>query len=141
MEIAHRHTSVLRTVAKVVLLGLLVVFLAKAILSLLAIVLVGLAFWLGARALYFRRNSLSRIAAQINQTVSDSVAAAFRLIVALAAMTGWLVVGTVWACRVLCSVVGRIVRIGLGVALHVLGQCTRLLAWAVLTLLFYGTRT
>src|SRR5262245_53382430 len=97
MEIARSQTGVLRFIAKVVLLGLLVVLLAKAILTLVALAAVGLVLWVGGRALYLRRASFSRMVVCAQEALILGVSAAFRLMAVLVGIVGWLLVSVLWA--------------------------------------------
>jgi hypothetical protein len=141
MEIAHRHTGVLRVIAKFALLGLLVVLLAKAILAVVALALLGFVIYLCARTVYLRRHVLSRIAAWTKDRLMHSIATAFRLIAVIAVMSSSLLVCVVWLRRVLCGLVCNAARISLGAACKSLWQATKVLASALLAILFYGGRT
>lgn len=90
MEIAHSPSGVLRLIAKVVLLGLLVVLLAKAILALLGLALLGLVACLCARALYLHRTSLGRIVFWTEARLTRSMTAVFRLLSRIVGSAGWL---------------------------------------------------
>ncbi|HLJ96134.1 MAG TPA: hypothetical protein VKU02_23360 [Gemmataceae bacterium] len=61
MEIAHAQTRVLRGIGKLILLGLLVILLAKVLVALTALAVIGLVVCLGARAAYGRRAFLKRV--------------------------------------------------------------------------------
>jgi len=93
------------------------------------------------RALYLRRNSLSRIAVWAKGTLICSIAGAFRLIAAILVISGWLLVCALWVCRALCSFISGAAQISLGVAFESLRQSTKVLASALLAALFYGGRT
>jgi hypothetical protein len=76
MEIAQADTKALRLIGKLVLLGLLVVLLAKVFLVLLALALVGLLTFLVARAVYHRRRSFRHVAFCTKERLVHSVRAA-----------------------------------------------------------------
>jgi hypothetical protein len=139
MDIAHSPSGVLRLIAKVVLLGFLVVLFAKAILALLGFAVVGLVACLAARTLYLHRAFLSRIVFRIQATLIRSTTGAFRFIATILGLAGWLFVcallvilivgrfaartvktgvrllyallaGALCACSAFCGLVGRVMQ-------------------------------
>lgn len=83
MEIAHAPTGMLRVIAKLVLLGLLVILLAKVILALLALAIVGAVAYVCARALYARKAFIKRSILRTGRMLIWSVAALFQAGIAL----------------------------------------------------------
>jgi hypothetical protein len=78
MEIAHAQTKVLRVIGKLILLGLLVVLLAKVLLPLLVLAAVGLLTCLVARAVYHRRTTFWRILVATKERLNHCVTALFQ---------------------------------------------------------------
>jgi hypothetical protein len=93
MEIAHAQTGILRVVAKIILLGLLVVLLAKVIVALAALAVVGLLCLLCARALYSRRNSMKRILFWVEKKILASAVAVPH---AIGTAVSWLFLAFSW---------------------------------------------
>jgi hypothetical protein len=73
MEIAHAQTGVLRVIGKIVLLGLLIIVLAKVIFAVLALAVVGLLAYFCARFLYVRRARFARFLCLAIQGLIQSV--------------------------------------------------------------------
>src|SRR5260370_42515265 len=74
MEIAHAQTKVLRVIGKLVLLGVVVILLAKVFLALLALALVGLLSYVAVRALYNQRTFFKRVLFWTKERLNHSVA-------------------------------------------------------------------
>jgi hypothetical protein len=73
MEIAHARTGTCRVVAKILLLGLLVIVLAKVFLAILALALVGALIFSCGRGLYLRRSRLQRLLSWLESRVLRSL--------------------------------------------------------------------
>jgi hypothetical protein len=129
MELAHTHAGVLRIIGKAVLLGLLVIVLAKVIFAILALAVVGLLIFLCARALYVRRAFLRRILLWTN----DAILPAAAKIGVLAGVT--VAAGSWFIFRALCLVLQLILG-----AWSVVGYVFKALMLLLLSLLFYGGR-
>ena len=84
MEIAHtRQTGIFRMIAKFVLLGLLVLVLAKVLLTLLALFVLGLALYVCARAIYTRRSWWRQMLFSVRSGLIEQAGAAVRVTRAL----------------------------------------------------------
>jgi hypothetical protein len=91
MEIAHAYTGTFRVIAKILLVGFLIILLAKVILALLAVGLVGALIYLCVRALYTRRTRIRGFLSWIEEGLLSSVVVVFQTItIALAAAASWL---------------------------------------------------
>jgi hypothetical protein len=141
MERARSQNGTLRIIAKFVLLGLLVVLLAKAILILVTLAGVGLLIYICARTFHFHRDSVWRIAVWTKEILGCSVAAIFRLIPAILATSVWLLLCALWVCWALGGLVSAVTRISLWVACGSLRQCTKVLASSLVAALLYGRKT
>jgi hypothetical protein len=97
MEIAHAQTGILRVVAKIILLGLLVVLLAKVIVALVALAIVGLLCFLCARTLYSRRNSMKRILFWVEEKIlASAIAVLHAIVTVIVTAAGWLFLAASW---------------------------------------------
>src|SRR5438270_1048971 len=97
MEIAHAPTGILRVVAKIILLGLLVVFLAKVIVALAALAIVGLLCFFCARTLYSCRNSVKRILFWTEKKiVASAIAVLHAVVTVVMTVAGWLFLAASW---------------------------------------------
>lgn len=120
MEMAHPQTGILRVIGKFILLGLLVILLAKVILHLVVLAVVGGAAYLGARAVYLRRASFKHVILRARQMLLRSAAALLQATFSLFLATGVcvsFVFLAIWkAIPYACNGVRKLSRFGVCVA-------------------------
>lgn len=129
MELAHRPASVCRTIGKVILLGFLIILLAKAILTFLAVAALGLLVFLGVRLLYIRRASFRQIFLGIRTAIHP-------ILLVVGACAAALLTVAVCTCRCAFSLV---LRLGLQTC-NLVRQLLTVLAVVLLALCFTSLR-
>jgi hypothetical protein len=90
MEIAHARTGTFRIIAKIILVGLLVILLTKVLLALVVLALVGALLFTCARGLYTRKSRLRRLLHWIEERLLRSLVMVLQTTAAvLVAAAGW----------------------------------------------------